>query len=88
MGCWDCKGNGICQTCGRKGPSCVDSLRALGWHHGKGVTMGGDPYEVLLCPRCAKDEKRRMVSRTTLEQEELPLDWGQPVVKSQGGHTR
>lgn len=88
--CWDTKGNGICQTCGRKGPANIQTLRALGWHHGAGVTIGGSGYEALLCPNCAKDEKRRKTTRSTLEQDQLPIDWTQCEVapRSQGGHTR
>lgn len=90
MTCWDGKGSGLCQTCGGSGPDNVEVLRALGWHYGNGVTMGGAAYEVLLCPRCAKDEKRRTVNRAAIEQDALPIDWDQyaAVVKWQGGHTR
>lgn len=88
--CWDAKGNGICQTCDRTGPSDVQVLRALGWHHGAGVTIGGQDYEALLCPNCAKDVKRKVIIKSTMKQDQLPIDWGhyrqQP--KSQGGHTR
>lgn len=68
----------------------MEILRALGWHYGKGVTIGGDAYEALLCPHCAKDTTRRVVVKSTLEQDQLPIEWAayrqQP--KSQGGHTR
>jgi hypothetical protein len=89
MGCWDSKGNGVC-SCGREGPSDVEVLRALGWHYGNGVTISGAQYEALLCPACAKDEKRRVVRKPSIEQDALPLDWGRcaAVVKGQGGHTR
>ena len=87
--CWDAKGNGLC-GCGKTGPDSVQVLRALGWHYGCGVTIGGAAYEVLLCPACAKDEKRRVVTKSTLPQDEIPFDWEQfkAVPKSQGGHTR
>lgn len=90
MTCWDSKGNGICQTCDRRGPDSVQVLRALGWHHGKGVTIGGEPYEALLCPHCAKDAKRRAVVKSEITQDELPFDWEQckAVEKGQGAHTR
>jgi hypothetical protein len=68
----------------------VEVLRALGWHYGNGVTIGGAPYEVLLCPGCAKDEKRRVVIRPSIEQDALPIEWEQfkAAKKGQGGHTR
>lgn len=88
--CWDAKGNGLCQTCGRPGPDSVETLRVRGWHYGSGVTIGGVPYEALLCPRCAKDVKRKVIVKSTLEQDQLPIDWDSCRVepKSQGGHTR
>jgi hypothetical protein len=90
MGCWNSKGDGVCDTCGKVGPSGVEVLRALGWHHGAGQTIGGGAYEALLCPVCAKDEKRRKVNKPSIEQDALPFDWNQfvAVQKGQGGHTR
>jgi hypothetical protein len=90
MSCWGSKGNGICGTCGREGPRNIEVLRALGWHYGNGDTIGGAQYEVLLCPACAKDEKRRVVRKPSIEQDSLPIDWGQyaAVEKGQGGNTR
>lgn len=82
MGCWDERGNGICQTCRKVGPGHevrrlgIEFLRVLRWHYGSGETIGGRPYEVLLCPACAKDEHRRMVVKPSIEQDELPLEWG------------
>jgi len=61
----------------------VQVLRALRWHHSSGTTIGGAPYEALLCPVCAKDERRRKRIPTTIDQEALPLDWG-PHVTGQG----
>lgn len=96
MGCWDARGCGICQTCGKVGPGHevrrlgIEFLRVLGWHYGAGDTIGGQRYEQLLCPHCAKDTQRRVVAKVSIEQDELPLDWGQCRVqeKTQGGHTR
>lgn len=96
MGCWDAKGCGVCQTCGKIGPGHarrpenIDFLRVLGWHYGSGETIGGKQYEMLLCPHCSKDEKRRVIVKPSIEQDALPLDWGQCVApaKSAGGHTR
>lgn len=88
--CWDAKGNGICQTCGKVGVEDVEVLRALGWHYDKGRTIGGQDYEALLCPHCAKGAHRKTIIKSTLEQDQLPIDWGQyrALPKSQGGHTR
>lgn len=60
------------------------------WHYGEGETIGGQQYEVLLCPACSKDTKRRIVAKPVLEQEPLPFDWDalRPEVKSQGGYSR
>lgn len=96
MGCWDTRGNGICQTCGKTEAGhevrkiAIEFLRVMRWHYGAGETIGGQQYEVLLCPACAKDTHRRVLTKPTIEQDELPIDWGQcePVHKTQGGHTR
>jgi len=96
MTCWDKAGNGVCQTCGTLGPGyarrklAIDFLRVLGWHYGEGVTIGGQQYEVLLCPDCSKNQKRRVVTKPEIDQDELPIDWEQYRVqpRTQGGHTR
>jgi hypothetical protein len=94
MGCWDKAGNGVCQTCGKLGPGyarrklAIDFLRVLGWHYGAGETIGGQQYEQLLCPVCSKNEHRRAVTKPSIDQDELPIDWGQVQEQSQGGHTR
>ena len=87
---WDPTGAGVCDTCRREGPHNVQVLRALGWHHSSGETMGGQPYEALLCPSCAKDEHRRKRTPQLIDQDALPFDWGQCAAtpQSQGGHTR
>lgn len=68
----------------------IEFLRVLGWRHGAGVTIGGQPYEELLCPLCAKDEKKKVRTKPDLEQDALPIDWDQyqTVPRTQGGHTR
>lgn len=80
MQCWDDRGNAVC-ACGRVGSGhvrrdvAVEYLRVLGWRHSAGVTIGGERYEAILCPECAQGEKVRRVSRSTIVDEELPLDW-------------
>jgi len=96
MGCWDARGNGICQSCGTTEAGhevrrlAIEFLRVMRWHYGSGETIGGQQYEVLLCPACSKNEKRRVVTKSTIEQDALPFDWEalRPAPKSQGGHTR
>lgn len=96
MGCWTAEGNGICQSCGRTeaGHSvrkiAIEFLRVMRWHYGTGETIGGQQYEVLLCPDCSNDQHRRPRQTVTLEQDALPIDWEQFKVlpKTQGGHTR
>lgn len=89
MGCWDGKGNALCH-CGATGPDSVELLRAARWHHSKGTTIGGAQYEDIMCPACAHDTHRRVIVKSTIEQDDLPFDWDlfkeQP--KSQGGYTR
>lgn len=60
------------------------------WHHGSGVTIGGQQYEVLLCPDCSNETRRRVVVRPNIKQDALPIDWDQFKLqpKTQGGHTR
>ena len=96
MECWSADGNGICQGCGKTeaGHSvrriAIDFLRVMRWHYGSGQTIGGQQYEVLLCPDCSNDSHKRVVSKPVIDQDVLPFDWGQYVVqpKTQGGHTR
>ena len=96
MGCWSADGNAICQGCGKTeaGHSvrklAIEFLRVMRWHYGNGETIGGQQYEVLLCPDCSNETHRRVVNKSTIEQDALPIDWDQYVVtpKSQGGHTR
>lgn len=78
---WDAHNNGLCDSCGRKGPGhdsrriAVEYLRALGWHHSHGRTIGGDEYDAILCPQCAKNEKQKKLTKSTLDDEPLPLNW-------------
>lgn len=76
------KGNqGICDTCGKTEAGherqnlAIEFLRVMRWHHSKGVTVGGEPYESLLCPDCAGDTHKRIRTTVTIEQDALPFDW-------------
>lgn len=96
MSCWTPEGNAICQSCGAKeaGHSvrriAIDFLRVMRWHYGSGETIGGQQYEVLLCPGCSSDTHKRIRTAATMEQDALPFDWEALRVqpKTQGGHTR
>jgi hypothetical protein len=97
MGCWHANGDGICQGCGKVRPGIADRdmtityLRAAGWHYSAGYTQNLAPYEMLLCPQCARDEKKRVVNRQpVLDQDALPLDWDacRPEVKGEGAQSR
>lgn len=93
---WAADNSGFCDTCGKTGPGhrdhqvAVQMLRALGWHHGEGVTMGGQRYEALLCTGCARDEHRRKRSIQQVEQDAFPIDWDtcRVVERGQGSQTR
>lgn len=95
MGCWDARGNGICQSCGCTGPGHevrrlgIEFLRVLGWRHGEGVTIGGHQYEDLLCPQCSRNEKKAVRTKVSIEQDALfDVELFKEAPKSQGGYTR
>lgn len=83
MECFNKRGDGICQSCGKTSPGhevrarAIEVLRARGWVYGSGVTIGGQPYEALLCPSCTRDEKRPVRVKRILDQDALPFDWEQ-----------
>lgn len=58
---WDGKGNAHCDTCDAVKEVNHDTqvLRAFGWHHSQGKTLGGKDYEGILCGTCARDERKR-----------------------------
>lgn len=92
---WDNQNNAYCGTCGKcflgakMREVTVQMLRARGWHHSVGVTQGGEDYEALLCPSCARDEHRRVVSKPSIDQDDLPFDWDAlRVVKGSGIQSR
>lgn len=95
MQCWDAKNNAIC-ACGRVGPGherrdvAIQYLLGLGWHHSAGTTIGGQQYEAVLCPACAKDERKRKVKKFSFDEEALPLDWAacKPEVTGEGFSSR
>lgn len=92
---WLPDGCATCDTCGklRIGPhereQAIQMMRAAGWHHWVGVTLGGVGQEVILCPQCAKDEKKRPRSTVIIEQDSL-FEWKelQDFGKSQGIQSR
>lgn len=53
----------------------IQRMRAARWHHAQGNTIGGAPYEAILCPKCAKDERKRRRDKPSIKQEALPLSW-------------
>lgn len=93
---WLPKGDAQCDTC----PSirtcvadrnlAIQMMRAGGWRHMQGKTLGGQDFETILCPDCAKQEKKRVRSKGEAVQEALPLDWeqGRIVVGRQGVQSR
>lgn len=96
MSCWTPEGNGVCQGCGKVETghgvraTTIEVLRVMRWHYGSGMTIGGQQYEVLLCPDCSSETHRRVVIKPSIEQDALPIDWDQFKMqpKPQGGHTR
>lgn len=78
---WDSKGDARCDTCGfwRCGhwdkAIAIQMLRAAGWHHMEGSTLGGQPFEHILCALCGREEHKRPRTAGGIEQEQLPLDW-------------
>lgn len=93
---WTSLGDAVCDTCGeaRLGHldrvKAVQMIRAGGWHHAVGITIGGLPYEATLCRTCAHEERKRPRVTVILDnQEQLPIDWEQWRIDGTGsGHTR
>jgi len=80
---WMLCGDAVCDSCGavRLGHMdrhrAIQILRAAGWHHFDGNTIGGVPHEAILCKACVKEERKRPKTIAALAQEEqLPIDWG------------
>lgn len=79
---WTSLGDAVCDSCGemRLGDpdrhTAIQRIRAAGWHHSQGVTLGGQPYEQILCKEDAKGERKRPQRTLHVQQEEtLPIDW-------------
>jgi hypothetical protein len=80
---WDERGDAVCDSCGqtRMGhhirPAAIQMIRAGGWHHALGHTIGGEPYEAILCKGCVREEHKRPKKITPMDMtgEELPLPW-------------
>jgi hypothetical protein len=74
---WLPDGCATCDTCGKlriglhERKAAIQAMRAGGWHHSKGLTIGGVPYEVILCPGCAKDERKRQRNIVVVDQDSL-----------------
>jgi hypothetical protein len=94
---WTSHGDAVCDSCGEMRMGHLDRhyaiqmLRAAGWHHAIGVTIGGVRYEVILCTPCVKDEHKRPKRTIQLDQEEtLPIDWERLKIyeSGPGGHSR
>lgn len=93
---WRPDGDAACDSCKaiRVGAATkqatIQMMRAAGWRHMCGKTLGGQEFETILCPKCAKDEKRRARKTEEAEQDVLPLDWEEVriVVGGQGVSSR
>lgn len=78
---WTSLGDAVCDSCPaeRVGSlnrqSAIQMIRAGGWHHMIGSTIGGVPFEAILCPRCARDERKRPRTTVVIDQDALPFDW-------------
>jgi len=80
---WMLYGDAVCDSCGavRLGHAdrhrAIQILRAAGWHHFCGETIGGKPHEAILCKACVKEEHKRPKATPALAQDEqLAIDWG------------
>lgn len=92
---WLESGDAVCDTCGKARIGHLDRhqaiqmLRAGNWHHAKGLTIGGVPYEAILCPGCARDEHKRTRKIITIEQDALFAREGyEKVEQGQGIQSR
>lgn len=92
---WLLCGDATCDTCGHvRVAACtqgdtIEMMRAAGWAHMKGTTLGGQEFETILCPACRRDEKRRTRVKAEMDQEALPLNWEEGrVIGGQGVSSR
>lgn len=79
---WSSFGDAVCDSCGDVRPGdpdrhkAIQIIRAAGWHHAIGETIGGQPYEHILCKEDACGEHKRPKRILHVDQEEvLPIDW-------------
>lgn len=92
---WTSLGDAICDSCSeaRIGhadrATAIQMIRAGGWHHAVGVTIGGVPYEAILCKTCARDERKRpRTAKPLADEQALPMDWEQWRIDGSGtGYT-
>jgi hypothetical protein len=93
---WTAKGDAACDTCGTE-RACVPDrhlaiqmMRAGGWRHMKGTTLGGQEFETIICSPCTKGEYKRSRGRRDTVQQELPLDFeeGRVVARGEGVQSR
>lgn len=80
---WSSNGDAVCDSCGKvklchhDRRQAVQVLRAAGWHHFSGETIGGQPHEAILCKTCVKEEHKRPKAQAVAPQgEQLQIDWG------------
>lgn len=69
----------------------IQVIRAAGWHHSIGRTIGNVPYEAILCRACVKEEYKRPKKTLLVDQEEsLPIEWDKwrKDESGPGGHSR
>lgn len=93
---WLPSGDASCDTCPviRYCPEdralAIQMMRAGGWRHMAGMTLGGEEFETILCPGCTRGEKRKTRTKETLEQDALPLDFesGRKIIGRQGFSSR
>lgn len=78
---WLPKGYAACDTCGiaravvSDREASIQLLRAGGWRHMAGRTLGGQDFETILCAGCTKDEHRRSRTKPSEQEDTLPIDW-------------
>jgi hypothetical protein len=93
---WLPKGDAACDNCAKvrfcthDRRQAIQMMRAGGWRHMAGTTLGGEPFETILCPECTKGETRTTRTKVELEQDVLPLDFeaGREIIGRQGFSSR
>lgn len=93
---WLEKGDAQCdncpsvRTCVPDRAQSIQMMRAAGWRHLEGTTLGGKAFETILCPPCVGTEHKRSRLKAETDQQELPLDFesGRVVPGRQGFSSR